>query len=113
MRSTHFTPLLLWGSVLHRDKNQSEQSGEEHGFWSRPAALSSKSTGLLGLPKTSPSFDLIYFYYYCCYFILFFGSLRWIVLGAGEMAQLLRSLTALQKVLSSNPSNHMVAHNHP
>jgi hypothetical protein len=33
--------------------------------------------------------------------------------GAGEMAQWLRTPTALQKVLSSNPSNHMVAHNHP
>jgi hypothetical protein len=33
-------------------------------------------------------------------------------LGAGEMAQQLRALTALPKVLSSNPSNHMVAHNH-
>ena len=31
---------------------------------------------------------------------------------AGEMAQLLRALTALSKVLSSIPSNHMVAHNH-
>ena len=31
---------------------------------------------------------------------------------AGEMAQWLRALTALLKVLSSNPSNHMVAHNH-
>jgi hypothetical protein len=33
--------------------------------------------------------------------------------GAGEMAQWLRALTVLPKVLSSNPSNHMVAHNHP
>jgi hypothetical protein len=32
--------------------------------------------------------------------------------GAGEMAQWLRAQTALPKVLSSNPSNHMVAHNH-
>ena len=32
--------------------------------------------------------------------------------GAGEMAQQVRALTALPKVLSSNPSNHMVAHNH-
>jgi hypothetical protein len=32
---------------------------------------------------------------------------------AGEMAHRLRALTALPKVLSSNPSNHMVAHNHP
>jgi alpha-amylase/alpha-mannosidase (GH57 family) len=30
----------------------------------------------------------------------------------GEMAQRLRALTALPKVLSSNPSNHMVAYNH-
>ena len=33
--------------------------------------------------------------------------------GAGEMAQSLRALTALPKVLISNLSNHMVAHNHP
>jgi hypothetical protein len=32
--------------------------------------------------------------------------------GAGEMAQRVRALTALPEVLSSNPSNHMVAHNH-
>jgi hypothetical protein len=32
---------------------------------------------------------------------------------AGEMAQRLRAPTALSKVLSSNSSNHMVAHNHP
>jgi hypothetical protein len=32
---------------------------------------------------------------------------------AGEMAQQVRrALTALLKVLSSNPSNQMVAHNH-
>jgi hypothetical protein len=31
---------------------------------------------------------------------------------AGEMPQQLRALTALPEVLSSNPSNHMVAHNH-
>jgi hypothetical protein len=34
-------------------------------------------------------------------------------LQAGEMAQRLRALIAFPKVLSSNPSNHMVAHNHP
>jgi hypothetical protein len=33
--------------------------------------------------------------------------------GAGEMAQRLRALTVLPKVLSSNPRNHMVANNHP
>jgi hypothetical protein len=32
--------------------------------------------------------------------------------GAGEMAQQLRALTSLPEVLSSIPSNHMVAHNH-
>jgi hypothetical protein len=32
--------------------------------------------------------------------------------GAGEMAQQLRASTALSEVLSSIPSNHMVAHNH-
>ncbi|EDL78366.1 rCG31757 [Rattus norvegicus] len=31
---------------------------------------------------------------------------------AGEMAQWLRALTAFPEVLSSIPSNHMVAHNH-
>jgi hypothetical protein len=31
---------------------------------------------------------------------------------AREMAQQLRPLTALPEVLSSIPSNHMVAHNH-
>jgi aminoglycoside phosphotransferase (APT) family kinase protein len=31
---------------------------------------------------------------------------------AREMAQWLRVLTALSEVPSSNPSNHMVAHNH-
>jgi hypothetical protein len=33
-------------------------------------------------------------------------------LGAGEMAQWVRALTALPKILSSNPSNHIVDHNH-
>jgi hypothetical protein len=33
--------------------------------------------------------------------------------GAGEMAQQLRALTTLPKVLSSNPSNHMAAYSHP
>jgi hypothetical protein len=32
---------------------------------------------------------------------------------AGEMAQKVRTLTAFPKVLSSNPSNYMVTHNHP
>ena len=32
--------------------------------------------------------------------------------GAGEIAQWLRALTGLPGVLSSIPSNHMVAHNH-
>jgi hypothetical protein len=36
---------------------------------------------------------------------------KWL-LRAGEMVQWVRALTALPKVLSSVPSNHMVAHNH-
>ena len=32
--------------------------------------------------------------------------------GAGEMAQCLRAPTALLKVLSSNPCNHMLTYNH-
>jgi hypothetical protein len=32
---------------------------------------------------------------------------------AGEMGQWLRAPTALPEVLSSIPSNHVVAHNHP
>jgi hypothetical protein len=32
--------------------------------------------------------------------------------GLEKMAQRLRALTALPEVLSSVPSNHMVAHNH-
>jgi hypothetical protein len=35
-----------------------------------------------------------------------------LIMGAGEMAQQLRALTALLEALSSNPRNHMVAHNH-
>jgi hypothetical protein len=35
-----------------------------------------------------------------------------IISWAGEMAQKLRALTALPEVLSSIPSNHMVAYNH-
>jgi hypothetical protein len=33
--------------------------------------------------------------------------------GAGEMAQWLRALTAPLKILSSNPSHHIVAYKHP
>jgi hypothetical protein len=32
--------------------------------------------------------------------------------GAGEIAQWLKALDALPKVISSIPSNHIVAHNH-
>jgi hypothetical protein len=41
-----------------------------------------------------------------------FMNFKNIVRGAGEMAQRLRALTALQEVLSSIPNNHMMAHNH-
>jgi hypothetical protein len=40
------------------------------------------------------------------------SHLQSIILPVGEMAQWLRALTALSEVLSSNPSNHMVAQNH-
>ena len=33
-------------------------------------------------------------------------------IGPGAMAQQLGALNALPEVMSSNPSNHMVAHNH-
>jgi hypothetical protein len=39
-------------------------------------------------------------------------ALSEVLLRAGEMAQGLRELTALPKVLSSIPSNLIVAHNH-
>jgi hypothetical protein len=51
---------------------------------------------ILGLPK-----------------FLYQVSPRILLPGAAEMAQRLRALTDLPKVLSTNPSNHMVAHNHP
>jgi hypothetical protein len=35
-----------------------------------------------------------------------------IKISGGEMAQRLRALTVLPEVLSSNPSNHIVPHNH-
>ena len=40
------------------------------------------------------------------------GQLRSPVSGVGERAQQLRALAALPEILSSSPSNHMVAHNH-
>jgi hypothetical protein len=43
---------------------------------------------------------------------LFLKELRGVERGFTKMAQRLRSLTALLEVLSSIPSNHMVAHNH-
>jgi hypothetical protein len=45
-------------------------------------------------------------------FHLLHHSIQEVLERAGEMAQWLRVLTVLLKVLSSNPSNHMVAHNH-
>ncbi|EDL20538.1 mCG145982, partial [Mus musculus] len=39
-------------------------------------------------------------------------NFKMIILRAGNMTQWVRALTALMKVLNSNPSN-MVAHNHP
>jgi hypothetical protein len=42
----------------------------------------------------------------------YYSAVKNVKFGAGEMAQWLRALTALPEVLSSIPSNHMVAHNH-
>jgi hypothetical protein len=39
---------------------------------------------------------------------MFIREIGW----AREMAQQLRALAALPEILSSMPSNHMVAHNH-
>jgi L-2-hydroxyglutarate oxidase LhgO len=39
-------------------------------------------------------------------------SQKYVVQGAGEMAQWLRALTTLSGVLRSIPSKYMVAHNH-
>jgi hypothetical protein len=39
--------------------------------------------------------------------------IKYFAIEAEEMVQRLRVLTDLLKVPSSNPSNHMVAHNHP
>ena len=40
-------------------------------------------------------------------------KVRFTLSRAGEMAQPVKAPTSLLKVMSSNPSNHMVAHNHP
>ena len=41
-----------------------------------------------------------------------FKNWKELLFWAGEMAQKLRALSALSEVLSSVPSNYMVAHNH-
>jgi hypothetical protein len=46
------------------------------------------------------------------YILSWDAEYKTIHLGAGEGAQQLRALTALLEVLSSIPSNYMVAHNH-
>jgi hypothetical protein len=51
--------------------------------------------------------------FFCLFGWLVFWFFKTGFLGAEEMAQRLRALTVLLKVLSSNPSNHMVAYNHP
>jgi hypothetical protein len=44
--------------------------------------------------------------------VLFLVFKNNLIMGAGEMAQQLTALIALLEVLSSIPSNHMVAHSH-
>jgi hypothetical protein len=48
----------------------------------------------------------------CLHFSFIWYQLETGGVRAGKMAQQLRALTALPKVLSSILSNHMVAHNH-
>jgi hypothetical protein len=64
------------------------------------------------LLSLAPSKYVFYFYVPDGLYWTGGGYLRCRVLGAGEMAQCLRALTAFPEVLSSIPSNHMVAHNH-
>jgi hypothetical protein len=45
--------------------------------------------------------------------IVLFSSFKNVRNQAGEMVQQVRALTALPKVLSSNPSKYMVAQKHP
>jgi hypothetical protein len=45
-------------------------------------------------------------------FCIYFSSYKCMSFRAGEMAQWLRAPIALPEVLSSIPSNHMVAHSH-
>jgi hypothetical protein len=42
----------------------------------------------------------------------YINDLKIIKIGAGEIAQRLRALTALPEVLSSNSRTHTVAHSH-
>ena len=46
-----------------------------------------------------------------CLWLLFLDHTR-VLQRAGKMAQWLRALSALSEVMSSIPSNHVVAHNH-
>ena len=51
-------------------------------------------------------------HWHCHLWLLCDNSLKFSCIWAGEMAHRVRALTTLPMVLSSNPSNHMVAHNH-
>jgi hypothetical protein len=48
----------------------------------------------------------------CVYTLSLIAYVKNVKSWAGEMAQQVKAQTALLKVMSSNPSNHMVAHNH-
>jgi hypothetical protein len=52
---------------------------------------------------------LLAYLFVCLSVCLFF---KIYVLWAGEMAQRLRALTVLLEVMSSNRTNHIVAHSH-
>jgi hypothetical protein len=76
----------------------------EHTLWTRWALNSQRSACLYLLSAGIKDM--------CCLHLGYFVILKRHAAGAVKMAQRLRALTALPEVLSSIPSNHMVAHNH-
>jgi hypothetical protein len=88
VKPTHWT---VTDSILHPPTQTGTLHPRSGGGWT-------KSFTVLGLPQDAWPMTLL-----CIW------NLK---VGAGEMAQRLKGLTVLPEVLSSVPSNHMVAHNH-
>jgi hypothetical protein len=68
-------------------------------FWFAEGTVTRMKRSTIGEKKNMPKTSLIINH-----------CLKYTIRG-GEMAQWLRALTVLLKAMSSNPSNHMVAHN--